>query len=73
MFSRVCSIALPGIAAATSFGFWYRDDLKVLAATLVTDDTVSATSSSPNTAAQLSKASYYDPDFPSKPWNHNWD
>uniref|UniRef100_A0A7E4ZUK1 Serine/threonine-protein phosphatase PGAM5, mitochondrial n=1 Tax=Panagrellus redivivus TaxID=6233 RepID=A0A7E4ZUK1_PANRE len=61
---RRLGLVLTPTAAAAATGYYFRDDMKAFAATLV--DTRSSSSS-------LSSSGYYPDDFPKKPWDHNWD
>ena len=64
MLRRLGAVGLPAAAGVVT-GYYYRDDLRVFAATLV-DSSVSSTFSNRSSV-------YFDDSFPKAPWNPNWD
>lgn len=63
MLAKISKIGITAAISAAG-GYYFRDDLKVFAATL---------SDSASSVASVRSRPYYDEDFPRKPWDYNWD
>ncbi|KAE9551037.1 hypothetical protein FO519_005737 [Halicephalobus sp. NKZ332] len=65
MLRRLGAVGIPAVAGVVG-GYYYRDDLRVFAATLV-DSSASSISSPSRSSA------YFDDSFSRIPWDYNWD